>query len=144
MPDNPFTGRTVGKPRANPFHAARSTAPNAFGQNALEGTLGRSASMYRPDGSMKGPGFLGPIKNAIGQSREEYSIGVNIDGKEMEIPTFVPTLTAQELDYLTNMQEGMPIPKSIQEKAVGHALDRMRQGQSPFHANGPSHARRPP
>ena len=87
---------------------------------------------------------MGPIKNVRGQTMTEYSIGVNIDGKEMEIPTFVPSLTARELHHLTNMQEGMPIPKSIREKAVRHALARMRQGQSPFHDSGPFHARRRP
>ena len=98
--------------------------------------------MFRPDRSMKGSGFLGPIKNNQGQTMTEYSIGVEFDGKEMDIPTFVPTLSPQEIHYLTNMQDGMPIPQSIQQKAIDHALERLRQGQSPFANDGPAHAKR--
>jgi len=72
----------------------------------------------------------------------EYSIGVEFDGKQMDIPTFVPTLTPQELQYLTSMEDGMPIPRSIQQKAIDHALERLRQGQSPFANDGPAHAKR--
>lgn len=125
--------RTVGKPRN-----ALAEGPGNNPQTAL----GQSASMFRPDGSMKGSGYLGPIKNSQGQTMTEYSIGVEFDGKEMDIPTFVPTLSPQEIQYLTNMQEGMPIPESIQKKAIDHALERMRAGQNPFANSGPSHARR--
>jgi hypothetical protein len=98
--------------------------------------------MLRSDGSLKGSGYLGPIKNPAGQSMTEYSIGVEFDGKQTEIPTMVPTLTPEEIQYILNMQDGMRIPPSIEQKAVDHAKMRMRQGLSPFHDSGPSHTRR--
>ena len=101
---NPFYGRTVGKPR-NAL-AEPPMPQTGLGGNALSNQLGQSASMFRPDGSMKGSGYLGPIKNSQGQTMTEYSIGVNFDGKEMDIPTFVPTLNDREVQYLLNMQDG--------------------------------------
>jgi hypothetical protein len=110
-------------------------------QNALAPSLGVSSSMYRPDGSMKGQGFLGPLKNARGETMTEYSIGVGIDGRDMDIPTLVPTLSPEEIQHILNMQDGGQIPPAIQQKAVEHALMRMRQGLSPFHDDGLAHAR---
>ena len=55
--------------------------------------------MYRQDGSMKSAqGFLGPVKNLeTGKTMTELSIDIPIDGKEVQIPTMVPTLTAEEI-----------------------------------------------
>lgn len=86
----------------------------------------------RVDGTQKGQGYLGPLTNSQGQLMTEYSIGVNINGQDMEIPTFVPTLSEREIHYLLNMQEGMPIPPMIEQKAIDHAIERQRQGLSPF------------
>ena len=88
-----------------------------------------SLDSYRPDGSMKGRGFLGPLTNRSGQTMTEYSIGVNIGGKEIEIPTLVPTLTPQELNSILT---GGKISDEIVRKAVDHARGRMQQGLSPF------------
>jgi len=115
MPQNSPYRRTVGKPRPD---------------------------TVRADGSMKGRGYLGPLTNAAGQSMTEYSIGVGIDGQETEIPTMVPTLAPGEIEYLLQMQDGMQVPQGIQQKAVDHALMRMRQGLSPFHDSGPNHTKR--
>ena len=38
----------------------------------------------RNDGTQKDSGFLGPITDSQGNSMTEFSIGVNIDGKETE------------------------------------------------------------
>lgn len=86
----------------------------------------------RVDGTQKGSGYLGPLTNSQGQLMTEYSIGVNIDGQNVEIPTFVPTLTDREVRYLLNMDDGMPIPPMIEQKAVDHARLRLQQGLSPF------------
>ena len=137
--------RTVGKPRINAFHTGLSEPlGNALApQNApRQAPLGPRPDMLRSDGSQKGQGYLGPLKNALGQSMTEYSIGVEFDGKETDIPTMVPTLTPQEIEYILNMQDGMRIPPSIEQKAADHALMRMRQGLSPFHDSGPAHTRR--
>jgi len=88
----------------------------------------------RVNGSDKGMGFLGLLKNAHGTVSSELSIGVEIDGKEVEMPTLVPTLNQQEVDWLManpNFQSH-ELPKSIHDKAVQHAMMRMQQGLSPF------------
>ena len=69
------------------------------------------------------------MKRPDGKVSTEISIGVNINGKETEIPTLVPTLTKDEIDYL--LKGGKPT-KEIVDKAVKHAKKRMSQGLSPF------------
>ncbi len=54
----------------------------------------------RPDGSAKGMGFFGELKRPDGDVSTEISVGVGMDGKEMDIPLIVPTLTKKELNYL--------------------------------------------
>ncbi len=87
----------------------------------------------RADGTQKGPGFLGELKTPSGKVSTEISIGVNIGGKETEIPTLVPTLTKNEIDYL--VKGGKPT-KEIVDKAVDHAKSRISQGKSPFAQEG--------
>lgn len=88
----------------------------------------------RADGSEKGNGFLGVIQRPDGKVSSEISVGVNIDGKEVEIPTLVPTLTKAERDFLINNDISDPkkIPASIIQKAVDHARPRLAAGKSPF------------
>lgn len=86
----------------------------------------------RPDGSFKGPGFLGPLRRPDGDVMTEYSIGVKLDGKETDIPTLVPTLSDAELNALLKAKPGERIPDSIVKKAVDHARKRMADGKSPF------------
>lgn len=83
----------------------------------------------RPDGTMKGPGFLGPLTHSSGKTATELSIGVNVNGKEMLIPSIVPTLDKNEINYL--LGGGKPT-KGIIDKAVQHALERQKGGLSPF------------
>jgi hypothetical protein len=87
----------------------------------------------------KGSGFLGFLKRPDGKISTEISVGVPINGKETQIPTIVPTLNQQELDYLLNnpIHEGHPIPRGIIQKAVAHAQSRIAQGQSPFAGDNP-------
>lgn len=99
----------------------------------------------RADGSTKGTGFLGVLKRPDGGVSSELSIGVEIDGKEAEIPTLVPGLTAKENDYLLGTPESQiatadpAIFAGIQDKAVAHARDRIAAGKSPFaNDSGPS------
>lgn len=86
----------------------------------------------RPDGTFKGPGFLGPLKRPDGGVMTEYSVGVEIDGKQMDIPTLVPSLTKKELDLLLRIKDGERIPDSIIDKAVKHAEERLKQGKGAF------------
>lgn len=87
-------------------------------------------SLFRQDGSAKGPGFLGPIVNERGDTATEVSIGVPIGGKEVEIPTLVPTLTEKELQ----MAATGAVTPAIARKAGLHAEDRIDQGEPPFAA----------
>ena len=88
----------------------------------------------REDGTKKGQGFLGLLKNAAGGVSSEISIGVDFGKGEVTIPTIVPTLNQQELDYLLANPKGktQDLPPSILKKAVDHARMRMSQGLSPF------------
>jgi hypothetical protein len=83
----------------------------------------------RADGTRKGRGFLGELRTPDGQAMTELSVGVNIGGKEVEIPTIVPTLTPKEIEYL---RTGGEPTQEIISKAAAHAQERLAQGQSPF------------
>jgi|DEB0MinimDraft_4_1074332.scaffolds.fasta_scaffold01915_3 hypothetical protein len=88
-------------------------------------------SMYRKDGSRKSSsGYLGPQKNKeTGQTMTEYTIGVQIDGKEVEIPSMVPGLTDKEIDAIRSGK----VPNSVAVKAKAHAEKRIAEGKSPFY-----------
>lgn len=92
----------------------------------------------RADGSDKGQGFLGLLKRPDGRVSSEISIGVEVNGKEMEVPTMVPTLSQKELDYLmTNpVGKGHPMPPAIVQKATDYARQRIVEGKSPFAGPG--------
>jgi hypothetical protein len=113
---------------------------NALNVNDLMAPIGSAYTDSRTwdkraDGSQKGRGFLGLLRRPDGGVSSEISIGVNFDGKEVEIPTMVPTLTRQEVDALlkTPLTNGdSAIPQPIIDKAVAYARQRMAQGKSPF------------
>jgi hypothetical protein len=86
----------------------------------------------RPDGSPKGAGFLGVLKRPDGDVSTEVSIGIEINGKEMDIPTLVPTLTSAEVQQVLNLKENQKIPEAIIDKAVAHARKRMQEGKPVF------------
>jgi hypothetical protein len=93
----------------------------------------RRDGLMRMDGTLKGPGFFGRIDRPDGDYSTELSIGVEFDGKEVQIPTLVPTLTPGEVDFLINGNDPTP---EIFEKAVKHAIDRKKGGLSPFYEEG--------
>lgn len=95
---------------------------------------GRNNYGKRYDGTNKGSGYLGEIKLKNGSIATEYSVGINIDGKEVQIPTIVPTLSNDELSLMVNdiIPNGKAVPRSILNKAVEHASKRIGMGQSPF------------
>jgi hypothetical protein len=91
----------------------------------------------RPDKTAKGAGYFGEIKRPDGNVMTEISIGVGLNGKETLIPLVVPTLNRSELNYLmkADPQSKMfmeKMPKSIMDKAVDHAVTRMKENKSPF------------
>jgi hypothetical protein len=87
---------------------------------------------YRLDGTPKGAGWLGPITHSNGATLTELAMGVSIDGKEILIPSIVPTLTKDEIKVLQNLPKGQRTPDSIAQKAIQHAIERIKQGKSPF------------
>lgn len=88
----------------------------------------------RANGTQKGQGFFGKLELPDGGFATEFSIGVQFDGKETQIPTLVPTLTKGELSLMVNdiIPNRKQVPRSIIQKAVNHAKLRISQGQSPF------------
>ena len=94
--------------------------------------------MFRSDGSEKSAkGYLGPIVNERdGKTMTEFTIGVEIDGKEVNVPSMVPTLSSKEIEILRNTIPGEKIPESIARKAKAHALMRMKQGKNIFYQDG--------
>jgi hypothetical protein len=113
---------------ASPFAAvsgAGLTSERELGARMADDTI-------RADGTKKGTGFLGPLKRPDGMTMTEYSVGVNIDGKDVEIPTLVPTLTQDEIDSLLNLPDGDKPPRAIINKAIDHARNRIKNNKSPF------------
>ena len=91
----------------------------------------------RTDGTPKGAGFYGPVSRPDGGVSTELSVGVNLGGKDREIPLMVPGLTKSELDYLLNNDSGSSdflkkLPPSIMDKAVDFAKQRISQSKSPY------------
>jgi len=84
----------------------------------------------RPDGTPKGPGYFGEIPHPgkPGTFSTELTVGVNVGGKDMNIPLLVPTLTKAEIDAVIQGRE----TKDIIDKAIQHALDRVKRGKSPY------------
>ncbi len=91
----------------------------------------------RPDKTPKGAGYFGEIKRPDGKVMTEITVGVGIEGKEVNIPLIVPTLNKNELNYLmrNNPKSKMfmeKMPPSIMDKAVDHAVMRMKEDKSPY------------
>ena len=89
----------------------------------------------REDGTPKGTGWLGEIKLPNGNVATEYSIGVNINGKEMEIPSIVRGLSSEELTQMTHdvIPNNKAVPDAILQKAVDHAKAQLAKGESVWH-----------
>jgi len=95
----------------------------------LPESVEKNKDTLRLDGTSKGPGFLGTLKRPDGKVSTEISIGVNFDGKEVLIPALVPTLNQNEIKWLLKGND--PTPRII-HKATQHAIQRMKEGKSPF------------
>lgn len=112
--------------------------PETF-QSAVEKRLSPTpVSDYgkRPDGSKKGKGWLGAIDLGTGDVATEYttqSDAVKVDGKRIDFPTLVPTLTAQEVEQMKKIIVGKGnIPEPIMQKAIEHARKQLAAGKSVF------------
>lgn len=101
----------------------------------------------REDGSPKGTGHLGVLRTPAGNIATEYTVGVEIGGKQIDIPTLVPTLTREEVEQVLRAADDptnkIQIPDSVIDKAIDFAQRRLSAGQSVF-ANTPTPALREP
>ena len=98
----------------------------------------RATSNYgtRADGTQKGAGFLGEITLPNKQVATEVSVGVNINGKETQIPALVPTLSSEQRAFIANGGDPRTRPDIIRT-ATEHASQRIASGMSPFNEPAP-------
>ena len=86
-------------------------------------------------GDPKGLGYFGALKRKDGGVSTELSVGIELGGKETQVPALVPTLSDEEKNYLVNdfnpEKDRMPLPILI--KAVDYAKRRIGVGISPFY-----------
>jgi hypothetical protein len=115
----PITNWLTQMPRRQTHHAGADTWDRGYGS--------------RRDGSPKGRGYLGLLKRPDGDNMTEYTVGIEMDGQEIDIPSIVPTLDQSEIDHLLNMSDGDRMPQNIMKKAHEHAMQRIQQGLSPFY-----------
>jgi hypothetical protein len=121
----------------------RQTMPNdgdrsfniLLGAESPTGQYSKDTKFYglRHDGTAKGSGYFGELKRPDGDISTELTIGVNINGKEMEIPTLVPTLSEKQKDWLLTHPANEKLPDDIEKVAVAHAKQRLKDGLSVFH-----------
>ena len=91
----------------------------------------------RPDGTKKGNGWFGVLRNSKGQAVTEYSMqseAVKVDGKRIDFPMLVPTLNDAEKNAVlaasANEQYDKDAFASAEQKAVDHARARLADGKS--------------
>jgi len=77
----------------------------------------------------KGKGFFGDLKRPDGDSSTELSSEFEYQGKKVEYPLIVPTLSKSELDVLLR---GEKPTNDIYDKAESWAKFRIDKGMSPF------------
>jgi len=115
-----------------------SPLPDVSDLRAPPGSENTDSSQWakRPDGSQKGAGWLGLLRRPDGGVSSEISIGVEINGKEQDIPLLVPTLTRSEVQRLlatpTDENFNKNLPDTIKQKAISFARKRIGLGKSPF------------
>lgn len=95
----------------------------------------------RPDGTMKGLGFLGVLRRPDGGVMSEYSIAdseklKDAKGRYIDYPSLVPTLSKPEVQILLRLKPGDPVPQAIKDKAEKYALQRQAEGKPMFAATG--------
>ena len=88
-------------------------------------------------------GWLGPRRHITGATMTEFSIGNTdnpLDPDDPLRPSMVPTLTEEEIEFLTTLPVGVsprewgehPLGRSVLEKSRDHYEMRVDQGLSPF------------
>ena len=116
-------------------------------KNPLENYTGDNPKKYwglrnTPEQGMKGEGYFGVLPERLSHKQTEVSVGGDLYGQPLEYPSLVPTLTAEEVqmiqrgktDFSKNIRGG--VNDSIERKAKQWAMDRIRQGLSPYAEEG--------
>ena len=117
-----------------PFFKSSKTPEANLAKTSYDRVLGKSAPDYgtRGDGTQKGTGWQGEVPVGDGSVMTEKSIGVNVDGQEMQIPLIVKDTTDAELALL---KANKPPTKAMIDKAIRSAMKRKAEGKSPFADN---------
>tara|TARA_R110001606_G_scaffold47016_3_gene120048 strand:- start:3048 stop:7460 length:4413 start_codon:yes stop_codon:yes gene_type:complete len=107
--------------------------PTLKGLTEAEIIASSKDDMTRVDGTSKSDtGYLDVIKSDSGKNMTEFSVGVEIEGKETLIPMLVPGLTDDEIKFLKTEPNPKDIPESIMRKAVDHAVKQKKEGKPIF------------
>ena len=123
---------------------------NMGGEDPATSADGRDPSVVsspqfglRNDGkTYKGTGWLGELKLPNGGVATEYTMQSDAvkdaDGKRIDFPTLVPTLTKDEVDTMVNdiIPNNKPVPDEIAQKAVDFARMRLANGMNVFANDG--------
>lgn len=134
-----FTAQPVAAQDQQP--TTRAAIPDPYGQFPIVTNPDKSTWDKRTDGSEKGMGWLGLRQRPDGTVSSEISVGLEVNGKEMDVPVMVPGLTKDEVHWLLTTpveQIAHKLPRSIAEKASDFAKARIAEGKSPF--RGPNEA----
>lgn len=89
----------------------------------------QKSDKLREDGTTKGPGWIGSIPSKDGKEMTELSFDFDVDGKKIFAPLLVPTLSKEEVDYLSS--GGKPTD-AIYKKAQDFAMEKVSNGESTF------------
>lgn len=86
---------------------------------------GFSDLMGMSDGSYKGSekSINAPAGGLLSQGQ---TIRLELDGKQMEVPMLVPTLTEQEKSIVSNLKKGEQPPASIIDKILAHTRSTLK------------------
>ncbi len=132
---------------ATPLQMALQQLGGGISQNPAYGGIApygmRYADSLQSQPSAKGMGYFGMVPSnagggGVGASSSELSSAFMQDGKMIEHPLMVPSLSIPEMQHLLS---GAEPTAAIYEKAQAHALQRIKQGLSPF--AGPQDLRYP-
>jgi hypothetical protein len=101
-----------------------------FGQRWDEASQGMN-------GPNKGTGYFGmmPMQDGSGKYASEIGGGIDVNGRNMEVPSLVPTLSPDEIILM--LSGGNPT-QNILQKVAEYATQRTNQGRSPFAGPGES------
>ena len=84
-------------------------------------------NLSQPTTAKRG-GYFGNI-GTINEPMTEFSSAFEVDGRTVQYPLIVPTLTVDELQLLRSTGQATP---EIDQKAQQFALNRLSRGQDPF------------